>query len=58
VLCFIDADWPLIGGDFTTSGVQALWPNKLYPQLQADGPYSGDTIAEIHRKLAHALPPA
>lgn len=58
VLCFVDADWPLIGGTFTTRGVQVLWPNKLYPQLQADGPGTRDTIAEMHRKLAHALPPA
>ncbi|TQM57857.1 nuclease-related domain-containing protein [Humibacillus xanthopallidus] len=58
VLCFIDAEWPLIGGTFTTRGVQALWPNKLHPQLQAEGPYTRETIAEIHRKLAHALPSA
>ncbi|WP_404388817.1 nuclease-related domain-containing protein [Humibacillus xanthopallidus] len=58
VLCFIEADWPLIGGTFTTRGVQALWPSKLYPQLQAGGPYTGDTIAAMHRQLAEALPPA
>ena len=58
VLCFVEADWPLIGGTFTTRGVQALWPSKLYPQLQAEGPYTGETIAEMHRRLAHALPPA
>ena len=26
VLCFVEADWPLLGGAFTTRGVQALWP--------------------------------
>ncbi len=55
VLCFVDADWPLIGGSFTTRGVQALWPKKLYPQLQAEGPTSADTVAKIHRRLAHTL---
>lgn len=55
VLCFVEADWPLIGGTFTTRGVQALWPKKLYPKLQAEGPVTADTVAEIHRKLAHAL---
>jgi hypothetical protein len=55
VLCFVEADWPLIGGTFTTRGVQALWPKKLYPKLQAEGPFTADTVAEIHRKLAHAL---
>ncbi|EFQ82849.1 hypothetical protein HMPREF0063_12058 [Aeromicrobium marinum DSM 15272] len=28
-LCFIDADWPLIGGAFTTRGVEVLWPKRL-----------------------------
>lgn len=55
VLCFVEADWPLIGGTFTTRGVQALWPKKLYPKLQAEGPFTADPVAEIHRKLAHAL---
>ena len=55
VLCFVDADWPLIGGAFTTRSVQALWPKKLYPQLQAEGPLTADVIAEIHRTLALSL---
>lgn len=55
VLCFVEADWPLIGGTFTTRGVPALWPKKLYPKLQAEGPLTADTVAEIHRELAHAL---
>jgi hypothetical protein len=28
-LCFVEADWPLIGGAFTTRGVHALWPKRL-----------------------------
>ena len=55
VLCFVEADWPLIGGSFTTQGVQALWPKKLYPALQAEGRFTADTVAEMHRKLAGAL---
>ena len=58
VLCFVEADWPLIGGAFTTRGVQALWPKKLYPQLQGDGLLAADKVAEIHRKLAQTLPSA
>jgi hypothetical protein len=58
VLCFVEADWPLLGGNFTTRGVHALWPKKLYPQLQAQGVLTVDTIAETHRVLAQALPPA
>ena len=55
VLCFVEADWPVIGGAFTTRGVQALWPKKLYPQLQGEGQLTADAIAEIHRTLACAL---
>ena len=55
VLCFVGADWPLIGGTFTIRGVQALWPKKLYPKLQAEGPFTAETVAEIQRRLAHAL---
>ncbi|GAA4044114.1 hypothetical protein GCM10023063_33370 [Arthrobacter methylotrophus] len=28
-LCFVDADWPLIGGAFSTRGVHVLWPKRL-----------------------------
>lgn len=58
VLCFVGADWPLVGGTFTTRGVQALWPSKLYHQLQAEGPVTAGKVAELHRKLASALPSA
>ncbi len=58
VLCFIEADWPLLGGTSTTRGVQSLWPKKLYPRLQAEGPLTEQLISEIHRQLAHALRPA
>src|SRR5690606_38162583 len=28
VLCFIEADWPLFGGDFTINGIDVMWPKK------------------------------
>jgi hypothetical protein len=58
VLCFVEADWPLIGGSFHTRGVDVLWPSKLYRKLRSDGPLDIATIAFIHRTLAAALPPA
>lgn len=58
VLCFLEADWPLLGGAFTTRGVQVLWPRKLYPRLQGGGLLTTDKVAEIHRQLAAALPSA
>lgn len=58
VLCFVEADWPLIGGSFTIRGVEAMWPKRLYPKLKADGPFLNETVAEIHWRLASSLPPA
>ena len=58
VLCFVGADWPLIGGSFTTRGVMVLWPKKLYPLLAADGSTTIEDIEQTHRDLARALPPA
>lgn len=58
VLCFVEADWPLIGGAFTTRGVEVLWPKRLYPKLQADGPITPEIVAKLHERLASALPSA
>ncbi|HEY0645960.1 MAG TPA: NERD domain-containing protein, partial [Nocardioides sp.] len=57
VLCFVDADWPLIGGGFTTRGVDVLWPKKLYARLIELAPGRVD-VAALHRQLADALPSA
>ncbi|WP_245603685.1 hypothetical protein [Intrasporangium oryzae] len=58
MLCFLAADWPLIGGDFQTRGVHVLWPKKLTSVLAKHGPLTENHIATIHRQLARALPPA
>jgi hypothetical protein len=58
VLCFVDADWPLIGGAFAHRGVEAMWPERLYPRLAAEGPFETGTVADIHGSLATSLRPA
>ncbi len=58
VLCFVEADWPLIGAAFSTRGVDVLWPNKLYRVLSAAGPLTVASVREVHQTLATALPPA
>lgn len=58
VLCFVDADWPLIGGAFTIRGVEVLWPKRLCSRLAADGPLDDELIQRTHRDLAVALPTA
>lgn len=58
VLCFVESDWPLLGGTFSVDGVDVLWPRKLFSMLRATGPVSVETIASLHRTIAGALPPA
>ncbi len=58
VLCFVEADWPLIGGSFTTRGVEAMSPKKLYPKLRSESPLDAETIAMVHRTLAGSMKPA
>jgi hypothetical protein len=58
VLCFVEADWPLIGGAFSTRGVEVMWPKRLYKALAMDGPLDAGTVNDLHRTLAAALPTA
>jgi hypothetical protein len=57
-LCFVDADWPLIGGTFVTRDVQVLWPKRLLSTLTSGGPLDVDAVRQLHRELADALQPA
>lgn len=58
VLCFVGADWPVIGGSFVIAEVDVLWPKKLGEKLSTPGPVSSDQVAEAHRALAGAFPSA
>jgi hypothetical protein len=57
-LCFVDADWPLIGGAFTVDDVAVLWPRKLHERLAGPGNLEVTTVETVHRSLADALPVA
>lgn len=51
-LCFVEADWPLIGGAFSTCGIDILWPRRLVRLLsEAEG--SVDVSAMRDVLLAH-----
>lgn len=56
VLCFVDADWPLIGGSFTVQGVSVMWPRKLKALLTEAGPLDADRIADLQWQLHEAFP--
>ena len=55
-LCFVDADWPLIGGAFTVQGVSVMWPKKLKTTLMEPGPLDADQIADLQWQLHEAFP--
>ena len=57
-LCFVEADWPLIGGSFSIRGVETVWPKKLVKQLQLPGGLAESEIEQVHGSLAAAFPPA
>ena len=57
-LCFVDADWPLVGGSFVIDGVAVTWPRRLVSVLQRPGPLTPEAIADLHGRLAMALRPA
>jgi len=55
-LCFVEADWPLFGGDFTVANVRVLWPKKALERVQRPGSLSAATIEDVARALAEAFP--
>lgn len=58
VLCFVKADWPLIGGSFTIRDIDVLWPKKLAGLIGEPGPLAPDRVAAVHERLARAFPVA
>ncbi|MGN6274267.1 MAG: nuclease-related domain-containing protein [Protaetiibacter sp.] len=57
VLCFVEADWPLIGGHFSVRGVRVVWPRRLPKELLQTMPPTIDAQA-VARTLASAFPRA
>jgi hypothetical protein len=56
VLCFVEADWPLIGGTFTTRGVSVVWPRQLSKMLDAAG---GEVdVQAVRDRLSEVFKPA
>ena len=56
-LVFVDADWPLIGGDFTVRGVAVLWPRRLAKLLLRPEAPTVDVEALV-RPIAAEFPSA
>lgn len=58
VLCFVEADWPLLGGDFVVRDVTVTWPKKLASTVTRPGSLTEEQVADVHERLARAFPPA
>ena len=57
-LCFLDADWPLFGGQFDVSGIAVRWPKALADDLVGPGPLDAEQVDRVHHVLAKAFPMA
>jgi hypothetical protein len=58
MLCFVDADWPLIGGEFAINDVDVLWPKKAAERILLGAALSADEVSRIHHCLAARFPSA
>ena len=56
-LCFVEADWPLVGGAFSTRGVHVLWPKRLAKFLSETGGGVVE-VASVREDLASRFKPA
>jgi hypothetical protein len=58
MLCFVEADWPLIGGDFSIAGLRVLWPRKAAGYIAQPGELDAVTAQQAHRALSVSFPSA
>jgi hypothetical protein len=58
MLCFVDADWPLIGGSFRIRETDVLWPKKAAQLIGAAGSLTNAEVDRIHTNLARIFPAA
>jgi Nuclease-related domain len=56
-LCFVEADWPLIGGSFTIRNVHVLWPKRLTKVL-ADASAGEVDVAAVRDSVASRFKPS
>ncbi|MET0989422.1 MAG: nuclease-related domain-containing protein [Glaciihabitans sp.] len=52
MLCFVDGDWPLIGGDFEIAGVDVVWPGKATRIVARPGNLDARAVDRVLRSLA------
>lgn len=57
VLCFLEADWPLLRGSFTVDEIHVAWPRLLVKRMM-EAPGADFDVSEAHARLADAFPVA
>ncbi len=57
VLCFLDAEWALLGRPIVLHGVHAISPKATVALVRRAGPLAADRVAAIAGKAAAAFPP-
>lgn len=57
VLCFLEADWPLVGGAFGVDGVHVVWPRLLIKRMIETSAHNFDVDA-TYTGLAVTFPKA
>lgn len=57
VLCFLEADWPLLGGSFIVDEVHVVWPRLLVKRM-LEAPGADFDVSGAHARLADAFPVA
>jgi hypothetical protein len=57
-LCFVDADWPIFGGDFTVDGVEVMWAKRILGIARSSGPLTEADVDRVARRLAAVFVPA
>ena len=58
MLCFVDADWPLFGGSFTTRGIEVTWQKATVARVQRPGPLGVTGIDALVATVGRAFPAA
>lgn len=58
MLCFVEADWPILGGEFSIAGIDVLWPKRAVHLIRKPGAIDASSSQRIFRTLAEAFPAA
>lgn len=58
VLCFVDAEWPLLRRPLRVRGVTVIWPRALAKLVTSAGALSASDVDRLAAEIGRTLPPA